>query len=327
MKCAYVFFIVGLLLSSVHTAMLGKKTVADLSRSLRTIEHGLVRKTPDHAAESIITIDSEKLGTELFSTDRGDTMSMHAIQSTAYHLVNDAGKKVTLIIKMGDMLAQDVDVVVDAANADLVPGTGVSGALKYAFLRFASKNNTGQTLKNWRNLCVKHDGKRLGKKEKVSAGEAVFNLGVRCLSNDTKKDYALINAVGPSGETTDKVAGSYARALELANNAENFYQQYAHELRSIGNGTLVPNKQVISSIAMPLLSIGVFGHPVPDVTYYAIREIVNFLATAKNVTTVYLMCWNSKKNYKIVMSAMQAWVDGGNNGLDDWFKKNKKIKK
>lgn len=111
-----------------------------------------------------------------------------------------AGRK--LILKIGDLTQERVDVIVNAANAQLAAGAGVCGAIRKAA-----------------GASVFDECEAILKKEKVKAipvGQARMT-GSGDLSKKGVK--AIIHAVGPQGLNETELRSAYRNSLKLAEKA------------------------------------------------------------------------------------------------------------
>lgn len=132
----------------------------------------------------------------------------------------------------GDITIQDVDAIVNAANAALSGGGGVDGAIHRA---------AGPQLLD--------ECRRLGG---CKTGEARITNGYRLPAR------YVIHAVGPvfrSGRHGEAVllANAYRASLELA------------------------TEHLVSSIAFPAISTGVYGYPMEDAARIAFRTILDYM--------------------------------------------------
>lgn len=141
-----------------------------------------------------------------------------------------------VLILEGDITAQRVDVIVNAANAMLYPGGGVSGAIHHA---------AGPELER---ACESVRSEFYP--EGVRTGEAVVTAGFKLPAKH------VIHVVGPrwgqhGGLEAELLAACYRNALQLA--------------RELG----------AESIAFPAISTGIYGYPPAEaaqVAAGAIRE-------------------------------------------------------
>lgn len=155
-------------------------------------------------------------------------------------------------IVRGDITTLDVDAIVNAANAALLVGGGVDGAIHRAA--------GPELLAACRALPEVRPGVR------CPPGEARITPGFRL------KARHVIHAVGPvwnGGEHREPelLASCYRSALVLARD---------HALRSV---------------AFPAISCGIFGYPLDPAATIAVREIRGFLTSAATPTEVILVAF------------------------------------
>lgn len=108
----------------------------------------------------------------------------------------------TIILKIGDLTKEPADALVNAANAQLLPGAGVCGALRAA---------CGERIfKECQHIL--HDEKigrlQTGDARMTGAGE-LEAFGVQ----------GIIHAVGPQGSGEKELRSAYRRSLEIADAA------------------------------------------------------------------------------------------------------------
>jgi O-acetyl-ADP-ribose deacetylase len=148
-----------------------------------------------------------------------------------------------VLIEVGDITRQHVDAIVNAANASLLGGGGVDGAIHRA---------GGPAI-----LEACREIRQTKYPNGLPTGEAVIttagNLPARF----------VIHTVGPiygqsGGSDSDLLAKCYENSLKLAE---------AHSLRSI---------------AFPAISTGVFGYPQDEAAQVSSQAITRFL-TANNI--------------------------------------------
>lgn len=141
------------------------------------------------------------------------------------------GVRVTLT--EGDITAQEVDAVVNAANSMLHPGSGVDGAIQRA---------AGPALLVEREEARRRLGRWLPTGSAVSTGAG--NMKVR----------RIIHTVGP--------VWSGGRAGE----AELLASCYQSALR-------VAKEEGLATVAFPSISTGVYGYPVEEAARVALRAV------------------------------------------------------
>ena len=157
-----------------------------------------------------------------------------------------------LRVVRGDITTLDVDAIVNAANAALLGGGGVDGAIHRAA--------GPELLAACRALPEVRPGVR------CPTGEARITPGFRL------KARYVIHAVGPvwnGGEfhEPELLASCYRSSLILARD---------HALRSI---------------AFPAMSCGIYGYPLDPAATIAVREIRGFLTSAATPTEVMLVAF------------------------------------
>lgn len=151
----------------------------------------------------------------------------------------------------GDITQQCVDVIVNAANGHMLGGAGVDGAIHKAAGPGLLKYNM--------NLPFQEID---GKKVRCQVGQVVItpsfdlkNVGISY----------IIHANGPHG-TMQKRAGlltqCYQQAIETANK-------------------LKINCVPVSSIAFPVISVGIFGYPKQEAIYIAVGSVMGIVHQLK----------------------------------------------
>ncbi len=150
----------------------------------------------------------------------------------------------------GDITAQDVTAIVNAANSALLGGGGVDGAIH--------RVGGPQILEECRQI------RETTYPNGLPAGEAVITTG-----GNLPAQY-VIHTVGPIyGRNPEReaelLAACYQNSLRLA-------RQYA-----------------ISSIAFPSISTGAYGYPKPEAAAISSQAIKDFLATDNQIREVRLV--------------------------------------
>ena len=162
-----------------------------------------------------------------------------------------------LELAIGDIVLQETDAIVNAANSQLAPGGGVSGAIHLG---------AGPLL--W-DECRALGG--------CSTGEAKITRGYNLSA------HYVIHTVGPlyAGRVSDpeNLKNSYLNSLDLA------------------------SKNNLKSISFPSISTGVFGYPVKEASYIALKAIIDWLQHHPGVELVRMVLY-SKENYNMYKSAL-----------------------
>jgi O-acetyl-ADP-ribose deacetylase (regulator of RNase III) len=160
-----------------------------------------------------------------------------------------------VVVKVGDIAAEAVDAIVNAANPALLGGGGVDGAIH-------AKGGSVITAE-----CVSFRKFKLGGRE-LPTGEAMITTG----GNLPAKH--VIHTVGPiygrhSGREAALLADSYQNSLRLA---------VLHSL---------------NSIAFPSISCGVYGFPKDEAAAVSSIAIQEFLETDEKITEVRLVFFST----------------------------------
>jgi O-acetyl-ADP-ribose deacetylase len=142
-------------------------------------------------------------------------------------------------VVVGDITAQQVDAIVNAANSSLMGGGGVDGAIHRA---------GGPTI-----LEECKEIRRTRYPEGLPTGEAVITSAGNLPSK------FVIHTVGPvyghhAGSESDLLAACYTNSLQLA------------------------MKHDVSTIAFPAISTGVYGYPLPEAAAVSSQAIKLFLS-------------------------------------------------
>lgn len=155
-----------------------------------------------------------------------------------------------VLIEVGDITRQHVDAIVNAANASLLGGGGVDGAIHRA---------GGPAI-----LEACREIRQTKYPNGLPTGEAVITTGGNLPAR------FVIHTVGPiygrsGGSDSDLLAKCYENSLKLAE---------AHSLRSI---------------AFPAISTGVFGYPQDEAAQVSSQAITRFLTANATVLEVRLV--------------------------------------
>lgn len=174
---------------------------------------------------------------------------------------------VDLVLKQGDITKEEVGAVVNAANPSLMGGGGVDGAIHRA--------GGPEILKE----CIKIAEEIGGR---LPRGEAVATT-----AGKLKARY-VIHTAGPIWSGGDKGEASVLR---------NCY------LNSLAKGLSLG----VKTIAFPSISTGVYGYPVEEASWVAIRAVVDFLKEKDGYEEVRFVLFDSK-TYQTYLQAAQEIV-------------------
>ena len=161
--------------------------------------------------------------------------------------------RVTVLV--GDITQQETDAIVNAANASLMGGGGVDGAIHRA-----AGDEILEECKEIRRTRFPNG---------LPTGEAVITTGGKLPA------LYVIHTVGPiygqhDGKEAELLANCYHNSLTLA------------------------VEKNLSSIALPAISTGVFGYPQGEAANVASKTIENFLSTDHQLTEVRLVFFQER---------------------------------
>jgi O-acetyl-ADP-ribose deacetylase (regulator of RNase III) len=161
--------------------------------------------------------------------------------------------RVSVIV--GDITKQDTDAIVNAANASLMGGGGVDGAIHRA--------GGDEILEECKEIL------RTRFPNGLPAGEAVITTGGKL------KALYVIHTVGPiygqnDGKDAELLANCYHNSLTLA------------------------VEKNLTSVAFPAISTGVFGYPQAEAAKVASKTIENFLRTDHQLKEVRLVFFRAR---------------------------------
>lgn len=142
----------------------------------------------------------------------------------------------SVTVAQGDLTAQDVEAIVNAANEHLAHGGGVAAAIVRAGGRVIQEESTA-----W----VRKHGP-------VPEGTAVVTTGGALLAR------WVIHVVGPRYRPGQDNEGLLQRAVEAA--------------------LAAAEREGARSVALPAISAGIFGYPIPEATAAIARTCVGWLA-------------------------------------------------
>jgi len=161
--------------------------------------------------------------------------------------------RVTVVV--GDITQQDTDAIVNAANASLMGGGGVDGAIHRA---------GGDEI-----LAECKEIRRTRFPNGLPTGEAVITTGGKLPA------LYVIHTVGPiygqhDGKEAELLANCYHNSLTLA------------------------VEKNLTSVAFPAISTGVFGYPQAEAAKVASKTIENFLSTDHQLKEVRLVFFQER---------------------------------
>lgn len=163
------------------------------------------------------------------------------------------GGRVAVIV--GDITKQDTDAIVNAANASLMGGGGVDGAIHRA--------GGDEILEECKEI------RRTRFPNGLPTGEAVITTGGRLQA------LYVIHTVGPiygqhDGREGELLANCYHNSLTLA------------------------VEKNLASVSFPAISTGVFGYPLAEAARISSKTIENFLSTDHQLKEVRLVFFQAR---------------------------------
>ena len=159
-----------------------------------------------------------------------------------------------VVVVVGDITHLDVDAIVNAANATLLGGGGVDGAIHRA---------GGPAI-----LAACREIRKTQYPRGLPTGEAVITTGGNLPARH------VIHTVGPIYGSHD---GNEAQLLSAC------YQ----------NSLALASRHGLSSIAFPAISTGVFGYPQPEAAQVASETIKSYVLTDDQIREVRLVFFQS----------------------------------
>jgi O-acetyl-ADP-ribose deacetylase len=158
-------------------------------------------------------------------------------------------------VLVGDITKQDTDAIVNAANASLLGGGGVDGAIH--------RVGGDEILEECKEI------RRTRFPNGLPTGEAVITTGGKLPA------LYVIHTVGPIygehlGKDAELLANSYHNSLTLA------------------------VEKNLTSVAFPAISTGVFGYPQAEAAQVASKTIENFLQTDHQLNEVRLVFFQER---------------------------------
>ncbi len=170
-----------------------------------------------------------------------------------------------LILIQGDITKCETEAIVNAANSHLAHGGGVALAISKA---------AGPSLQEESNKIIAENGP-------IPTGSATITSGGKL-----KAKY-VIHAVGPiySRYSSEKAAklleSTYKSSLELA------------------------LKNNIKTIAFPSISTGIYGYPIEEASYIALKTLIKYL---DKFDKIYMVLY-SKKDFEIYKKTLEKIIN------------------
>lgn len=201
-------------------------------------------------------------------------------------------------ILFGDITKIKFDAIVNAANASLLGGGGVDGAIHRAC--------GDKLLEECRHL----NGCLTGK-SKITKSYGLRDYGISW----------VIHTVGPiyrnNGTEEKYLRSAYRSVFEIAENYSNYYAKQCNEIldknlyrfnTSRQKDLLVKEfedyikEHPIRTIALPSISTGAYSYPLKDACSIALDEILNFIENSPEVFDKIAMVCLDEKTYDMYQS-------------------------
>jgi O-acetyl-ADP-ribose deacetylase len=174
-----------------------------------------------------------------------------------------------LLLKLGDITTEEVDVIVNAANSSLLGGGGVDGAIHHAggpaILEECKK--------------IRAEQKKSGKPEGCPVGQAVITKAGRL-----KAKY-VVHTVGPDMRSN------------LSNGDKLLHDAYANSLQLAS--------QYGKTVAFPSISTGIYSFPIERAAKIALETVREFLKENNDLHTIQFILFD-KRDFEIYKNALNA---------------------
>jgi O-acetyl-ADP-ribose deacetylase (regulator of RNase III) len=174
----------------------------------------------------------------------------------------------------GNIVEQDVDAIVNAANSSLLGGGGVDGAIHHAA--------GPELLAECRTLGG------------CQTGEARITKGYRL------KARQVIHTVGPVYRTVGRII--WSGEDDAANDARPEAALLASAYRS---SLQLASQHGIKTIAFPSLSTGAYGYPLAEAAPIALRTVRDYLAEHREIELVRFVLWDGTARVAFEKAARQ----------------------
>jgi O-acetyl-ADP-ribose deacetylase (regulator of RNase III) len=187
-------------------------------------------------------------------------------------------KRSVVELIQGNIVDQDVDAIVNAANSTLLGGGGVDGAIHHA----AGPDLLAE--------CRALGG--------CPTGEARITKGYRLSAR------YVIHAVGPVYRTVGRVA--WGGEDDAASRARPETELLASAHRS---SLQLASQHGIKTIAFPSISTGAYGYPLDEAAPIALRTVRNYLVEHPEIELVRFVLWDGSARVAFEQAAQQVFGD------------------
>ncbi len=179
-------------------------------------------------------------------------------------------KGIEIVLVQDNILNLKVDAIVNAANKNLEHGGGICDVIHKA---------AGPELEK---ECLKYP--LLGQDTRCYTGQAVITKGY-----NLKNCKSVIHAVGPDWRASNTsvapvlLGNAYLSSLELA------------------------DKNKLSSIAFPAISVGIFAFPPKKATEIAVKTIANFDYSKSYIKKIYFVVYNDNNLFEFYKNVLEKY--------------------
>lgn len=188
---------------------------------------------------------------------------------------------VNIIVCAGDIAQQKVDVIVNAANAHMLGGAGVDGAIQKA----AGPQLVKYSKTHFPVVAMDEDIE-----VRCPVGTVQVTPSFNLASNGIRY---IVHANGPQGWIKDRdhyLKSCYAESINAVCDKERLCN------------ILPADNGVVNSIAFPAISVGIFGYPLQEATECAVAAILDTLAFHRaqgtlTLNTVKIVLFEKDQNF------------------------------
>lgn len=182
-----------------------------------------------------------------------DIHAAQTIQSPNTFLSERLIGKTKIVLLQGDLTKDTADVIVNAANENLKPGSGVCGAIRSAAGKAPFDNCAAFLLEK--------------KVKKVACGSSMLTT-----PGNLKQIKAIAHTVGP--DYRDSEEKKQGKTL-LSQAYQNSLEQCLETSNRLSSPGFIPGK--LQSIAFPSISTGIFEAPLDESSVIALETIRDFI--------------------------------------------------
>lgn len=193
-----------------------------------------------------------------------------------------------VVLLTGSIIDETTDVIVNAANTGLWPGTGVCGVIHHA---------AGQVIFDECQAILVNQNRA-----EIKPGEAVLTSSGRLYP----RIKAIIHAAGPDcrnakeyQQREELLTQVYVNSLTLLIDSESRRRWTIPSLAS----------QPLQSIAFPSISTGIFGYDVAEAASVAVQAVIQFIeAHPGKIQSVHFVCLTADKDPRTIAAYQHEFL-------------------